>query len=283
MTTVDTGQRRTPFGLMLRDWRRARGMSQLSLALDCGVSQRHLSFLESGRSRPSRGMVLHLASALALPLRDQNTMLLAAGFAPAFGERALDAPELQPVMAALDRILAQQEPFPALVVDRIYNLVRSNAAATELLQFLFAGAAAAPPADELNLAYLLLAPDGMRPAVENWEEIAIWLIRRLRAEALLEGQSGDGKALMERLLALPDVERLARAGEDDGEHPPVLLTNLAVGGVRLSLFSMIASLGTPLDAGLQELRIELFYPGDRATEDWFRAAAASRTGQEGGA
>jgi len=279
MTTVDTGHRRTPFGLMLRDWRRTRGLSQLSLALDCGVSQRHLSFLESGRSRPSRGMVLHLASALAMPLREQNTLLLAAGFAPAFGERALDAPELQPVIAALDRTLAQQEPFPALVVDRFHNLLRSNAASGELLRFLFTGAS--PPANEPNLAYLLLAPDGMRQALENWEEVAVWMIRRLRAETLLEGPSGEGKALMERLLALPDVDRLARAGEEEGENAPVLMTNFVVGGVRLSLFSMIASMGTPLDAGLQELRIELFYPGDQATEDWFRAAAASRTEEDG--
>ena len=115
----------SPFGQQLRTWRQRRRLSQLALALEAGVSSRHLSFLESGRARPSRSMVLHLASSLAVPLRQQNAMLLAAGFAPAFAERKLDAPELKQVGAALDRALAQQEPFPALIVDRVYNLIRA--------------------------------------------------------------------------------------------------------------------------------------------------------------
>ena len=120
----------TSFGGILREWRRARGASQLELSLLCGLSQKHLSFLESGRSRPSRGMVLHLASALGVPLRQQNAMLLAAGFAPVYKERSLQSPEMRPIDRAFDYVLQQQEPFPAIVVDRAYNIVRVNGAMT---------------------------------------------------------------------------------------------------------------------------------------------------------
>ena len=277
MTTTQT--KATPFGLLLKEWRQARGTSQLAFALDSGISQRHLSFLESGRSRPSRGMVLHLASSLAVPLRQQNAMLLAAGFAPAFAERKLDAPELKQIGAALDRALAQQEPFPAVIVDRVYNLVRANTAALNLLGTLLNPAALAPPPDGKphNLVRLLVRPDGLKPAVENWDETVIWILRRLRAEALAEGAPA-GDRFMAELLAIPDVAKLAHTPRDDTDYPPALTIHFRAGDTRLSLFSMIATVGTPLDVALQDLRLEFFFPADAATERWFRdrAAAAAR-------
>ncbi|MGH7003247.1 MAG: helix-turn-helix domain-containing protein [Alphaproteobacteria bacterium] len=274
---MTTPQAKTsPFGKLLKEWRQARGSSQLEFALDSGISQRHLSFLESGRSRPSRGMVLHLASALAVPLRQQNAMLLAAGFAPAFAERKLDAPELKEIGAALDRALAQQEPFPAVVVDRHYNLVRANRAALTFLGMLLGPAAGAAPADGAphNLVRLLVRPEGMKPAVENWDEAVVWLMRRLRAEALAEGAHAND-AFIEELLADPDVARLVQNPREDGEYPPALTMRFRHGNTRLALFSMIATVGTPLDVALQDLRIEFFFPADAVTERWFRDRAAA--------
>jgi transcriptional regulator with XRE-family HTH domain len=248
------------FGELLRGWRRSRGMSQLELAVACGVSQRHVSFLESGRASPSRGMALHLAGALAVPLRHQNAMLLAAGFAPAFAERPIEAPDMRQVSAALKRMLAQQEPFPALIVDGRYRVLEANRAAGALIGFLLGG----PPAGELNLVELVLRPDALRPAIENWEDVAGWLLRRLRAEAILESARGAGAAdPLADVLHLPDV---ARALQD----PPTLVARFRRDGVRLALFSVIATVGTPLDAALQDIRIEFFFPADAATEAWLR-------------
>lgn len=276
LTAIDI--KPSPFGRLLKEWRQVRGASQLEFALASGISQRHLSFLESGRSRPSRGMVLHLASALAVPLRQQNAMLLAAGFAPAFAERKLDAPALGPISAALDRALAQQEPFPAVVVDRIYNLVRANRAALALLGTLLDPAALAPPPAGAphNLMRLVVRPDGLKPRIENWEEAVVWLIRRLRAEAIAEGARAHDEFLNE-LLADPEVARLARAPREESDYPPALTIRFRHGEARLALFSMIAAVGTPLDVALQDLRLEFFFPADAATETWFRARAGGAT------
>ena len=269
----------SPFGRLLKEWRQVRGSSQLDFALSSGISQRHLSFLESGRSRPSRGMVLHLASALAVPLRQQNAMLLAAGFAPAYAERKLDAPELGPISAALDRALAQQEPFPAVVVDRIYNLVRANKGALTLLGTLLDPAALAPPPSGAphNLMRLVVRRDGLRPHMENWDEAVVWLIRRLRAEAIAEGARAHD-AFLDELLTDPDVARLAHAPREESDYPPALTVRFRHGKTSLALFSMIATVGTPLDVALQDLRLEFFFPADAVTEKWFRDRSQSGAG-----
>lgn len=165
------------FGSRLRWWRKRRGLSQLDLASVAGTSQRHVSFLESGRSQPSREMVLCLAAALDVPLRQQNALLLAAGFAPVWRESHLTAPELAVVNQALDRLLAQQEPFPAVVVDRRWNLLRANAGAGRLIAFLTGPTPAPAPAGAVNLAEWLLSPDGPRPYLVNWPEVVIHLLR----------------------------------------------------------------------------------------------------------
>ncbi|HZD26850.1 MAG TPA: helix-turn-helix transcriptional regulator [Alphaproteobacteria bacterium] len=268
---------RPPFGALLRKWRRSRGLSQLELALTCGISQRHLSFLESGRANPSRGMAMHLASTLAVPLTEQNALLLAAGFAPAYGERPLQAPDMRPISEALARTLRQQEPFPAVVVDRHYDLLDANRPAQRMLGFLLGldSDGGSPGADAgVNLLGLMLSPEGLRPMVTNWEESATWLIRRLRAEALVEGTPEETEAFLKPLMKLPGVARLMNQPREPRTLPPTLVVRFARDGVELALFSMIASMGTPLDATLQAIRVEFFFPADAATEAWFRDQAA---------
>jgi transcriptional regulator with XRE-family HTH domain len=262
----------TGFGPMLREWRKARGASQLDLALTCGLSQRHLSFLESGRSRPSRGMLLHLASALDVPLRQQNAMLLSAGFAPVYKERRLDAPDMKPVDSALEHALNQQHPFPAMVVDHAHNILRANRALGTLMGFLLGEAAGRAADAPVNALGLLLSPQGLRPHVENWEEAAAWAIRRLRAEAMVERGSKDAGNLLAALMDLPGVAEVAQAAAVE-DFPPTMAVRFRKGDVRLALFSMIATMGTPLDVSLQNLRLELFFPADEETAAWFRQAA----------
>ncbi|MCW5752591.1 MAG: helix-turn-helix transcriptional regulator [Alphaproteobacteria bacterium] len=260
------------FGRLLKEGRQFRGLSQLDLALNCGVSQRHLSFLESGRARPSRGMALNLASALGLPLRQQNALLIAAGFAPVFSDRPLDAPGMEPVATALRRMLAQQEPYPAVLVDRAYNLQDANSAAGRLLAFLLDS----PPGADgqpVNLVELLLAPDGLRRSLANWETAILWLVRRLRAELVMEGGHRGLSELVARAMARPEISALMAAAPVEADQAPALNLRFERKGQRLEIFSMIATMGTPLDATLQDIRIEFFFPADPETERWFASGA----------
>jgi len=258
------------FGDRLRHWRERRGFSQLALAAAAGSSQRHLSFLESGRTGPSRDMVLRLSAALDLPLRQQNAMLLAAGFAPAWRESDLAAPALGPVNAALDYMLAQQEPFPAVVVDRRWNLLRANRGAGRLVEFLTGPAPAAPPAGtRVNMAEWLVSPQGLRPLLANWDEVALHFLRGVQADALADGTQ-ETADLVARLLEFPDVAALTEHAPLDEPPGPVLAMHFRKGGAELRLFTAIATLGTPQDVTVQEIRIEAFFPADAATEQFFR-------------
>jgi transcriptional regulator with XRE-family HTH domain len=253
------------FGARLRWWRERRGLSQLTLAGAAATSQRHVSFLESGRTGPSREMVLRLASALEVPLRQQNALLLAAGFAPAWRESDLSAPELAKVDRALDHVLAQQEPFPALVVDRRWNLLRANVAALRLTAFLAGPAPAdAPPPGPVNLAEALVSPDGLRPHIVNWEEVALYFLRGVQADAVADG-SRETADLLKRLLAFPGVPDLAKASPLEEPAAPVLTIHFRKGEISLRMFTTIATLGTPHDVTLQEIRIECFFPADDDT------------------
>lgn len=272
-TTIERSSNTSGFGPMLREWRKARGASQLDLSLNCGLSQKHLSFLESGRSRPSRGMVLHLASALDVPLRQQNAMLLSAGFAPVYKERALNAPDMRPIDRALDHALRQQEPYPAIVVDRAHNILRANRSLGALMAFLMgAEAAAAAAQSQINGFELVLQPAGLRPFIENWEEVATWMVRRLRAEAMLEGSGTEAATVLKKVLELPGVAEIAQVSHAEQDFPPTLVVSFRKGETRLSLFSMIATMGTPLDVSLQNLRLEMFFPADDFTARWFARA-----------
>ena len=254
-------EERTGFAARLRHWRQHRGLSQLALALAAEVSQRHVSFLELGRTAPSREMVLRLAVALGLPLRQQNALLLAAGYAPIWRESRLAAPELAVVNHALDFILAQQEPYPAFIVDRRWNLLRANEGAGRLVEFL---TGAAPSAAPINLADALLAPDGLRPLIANWHDVAVHFVRGVQSDAWQDG-TAETAALLDRLLAYPDVPRAARLPAAEDRRQPVLAMQIEKGGTRLRLFTTLATLGVPQDVTAQEIRIECFFPADAAT------------------
>jgi transcriptional regulator with XRE-family HTH domain len=259
------------FGARLRWWRARRGLSQLDLAGAAGTSQRHLSFLESGRTAPSQAMVLGLAAALDLPLRQQNALLLAAGFAPVWRESDLTAPDLAQVNGALDQMLAQQEPFPAFVVDRRWNLLRANEGAARLTAFLTGAAPANPaPAKAVNLADALVSPEGLRPFIANWEEVALYFLRGVQADAIADGMP-ETAALLKRLLAYPGIPALSQVPLVEEPPGPILAIHFRKGETSLRFFTTIATLGTPQDVTLQEIRIENFFAADAQTAGIIRA------------
>jgi transcriptional regulator with XRE-family HTH domain len=255
------------FASRLRWWRRHRGLSQLELAGQADISQRHLSFLELGRATPSRAMVLRLAVALDVPLRQQNALLLAAGFAPVWHETEFGAPELAQVRSGLDYILSQQEPFPAVVVDRRWNLLEANAGAARLVEFLVGPLA---PGIPVNLADALVGPDVLRPFLANWEDVVRYFIRSVEADAAADG-SAETSALLQRLLDYAGVDRVVRRMSFVPTSGPVLPLHFRKGEISLRLFTTIATLGTPQDITLQELRIECFFAMDDPTADIFRS------------
>jgi len=264
-----SGASGTPFGRLLKEWRGRRGLSQLGLALAVHTTQRHLSFIESGRATPSREMILRLSVTMDVPLRHQNALLLAAGYAPVWGERDLTAPDMAMVNTALDYMLGQHEPYPALVVDRRWNLLRANRGAVRLTEFLLGPSPADPTGEPVNLAIALMSPEGLRPFIANWQEVAHYFLRGVQADAQADG-AAETLALLDRLLALPDVAALAEAPPPAETQAPVLPMLFRQGNQRLSLFTTIATLGTPRDVTLQEVRIECFFPMDGATAGFFR-------------
>jgi len=207
-----------------------------------------------------------------LPLRQQNALLLAAGYAPAWRERDLSAPGLEVVNRALDYMLAQHEPFPAFVLDRRWNLLRANRGAVKMIEFLLGPAPAEPAAEPVNVAIALMSADGLRPFIANWQEVALHFLRGVQADANADGTQ-ETLALLTRLLALPDVRSLSEALPPEEGHPPVLPIHFRRGETSLRLFTTIATLGTPREVTLEEVRIECFFPMDDATEAICRAWA----------
>jgi transcriptional regulator with XRE-family HTH domain len=261
--------RQQDFAARLRLWRQRRGWSQLDFAGRAGISQRHLSFLELARASPSRDMVMRLAAALDVPLREHNALLVAAGFAPVWRETDLGAPELAQVDEALNYIMAQQEPFPAAVVDRRWKLLKANDGAVRLVEFLVGPVS---PGTEINLADALVAPDVLRPYLINWAEVVRYFIRSVEADAAADG-TAETAALLERLLGYEGVRSVVDAPFDERAVAPVLPMHFRKNDVSLRLFTTIATLGTPQDVTLQELRIECFFPMDRASAEVLRAWA----------
>ena len=259
------------FGARLKWWRAHRGLSQLALAGAAETTQRHLSFLESGRAEPSREMVLRLCAVLDVPLRQQNALLLAAGFAPVWRESDLSSPELAQVNGALDFMLAQQEPYPAFVVDRRWNLLRANTGAGHLVAFLLGAALSG----SVNLADALVAPDVLRPFIENWEDVAVHFLRSVQADAVADG-TVETAELLRRLTGYAGVPPLSRIAPLE-THTPVLHIHFRKGDERLSVFTTIATLGTPQDVTLQEIRIECFFPSDAASAALMRDWAAEKS------
>jgi hypothetical protein len=220
-------------------------------------------------------MVLGLAAALELPLRQQNALLLAAGYAPVWRESDLTAPALAQVNGALDHMLAQQEPFPAFVVDRRWNLLRANAGAARLTAFLTgAGAADPAPSNGVNLADALVSPEGLRPFIVNWEEVALYFLRGVQADAVADGMP-ETAALLKRLLAYPGIPALSQVPFQEEPPAPILAIHFRKGETSLRLFTTIATLGTPQDVTLQEIRIENFFAADQETAGIMRGWAGA--------
>jgi len=261
------------FSHLLKTWRRKRRLSQLELALSSGVSQRHVSFLESGRSQPSRRMILRLSETLEVPLRERNDWLTAAGFAPIFKARPLDDPQMSQVMSAVRTMLANHEPFPAIAIDRAWNIRLSNAPFDRLASMIGADVWTRVGGGQRNLMRLFFHPDGIRPYVVNWDAIAPLLWHRAGREAeALGGQE------MQRVLAelAPHQDDDTLWAAEDAALVPVLPLEMEKDGLRISLFTVIATFGTAQDVTADELRIESLFPADEATEALFRAAAVNQ-------
>jgi transcriptional regulator with XRE-family HTH domain len=255
-----------PLGELLRSWRARRGSSQLDLALLMGVSQRHISFVESGRSTPSRALLLGIARALDVPLRDRNALLLTAGYAPIFREPAWDAAEMRSVNRALERMLRQHEPFPALVLDRYWNVLMRNEFAPRFFgQFIDMSASA----QKRNLLHLMFDPNGLRPFVANWDQVGQSLFERIGRESIGGVLDERTQALIAELKAYPDVSFEL---DSPVPHPtsPVIPIGFVLHGRVLNYFSMISTVGTPSAVLAQELRVESMFPADDATEAWHR-------------
>ncbi len=265
MTTTLAPPGRPPVGVLLRQWRVRRRLSQLDLAGDAGVSARHLSFLETGRARPSREMLLRLAEQLEVPLRERNELLLAAGFAPVYGRRGLDHPDMAAVTRALDLVLTAHEPFPAVVVDRSWELVAANASVALLTD----GVAAhllEPPANVLRLS---LHPDGLAPRIRNLPQWRAHVLHRLGREAHLTGDPAL-TALHRELTALPGGTD--RSTPDGIAVPLRLRAGDSVGGEVLSFLSTVTTFGTAVDLTAAELSVEAFLPADEHTAEVLLAA-----------
>jgi transcriptional regulator with XRE-family HTH domain len=249
---------RAPLGALLRDWRQRRRMSQLDLALEAGVSARHLSFLETGRSKPSREMVLHLAEELDVPLRERNRLLLAAGYAPAFDERPLEDPELEPVRRAVAQVLTGIEPFPAAVIDRWWNLVASNRQIGLFLEGV-APHLLEPPANVLRVS---LHPEGMAPRIANLAEWRAHLLSRLRREI---ATTGDAR-LQQLLDEVSGYPAPPNASPDVPPHGAIAVPlRIATPTGELTFISTVATFGTAVDVTVAELSIEAFFPADPTT------------------
>lgn len=252
------------FGDELRRWRTDRRRSQLDLAIAAGVSQRHLSFLETGRSKPSREMVVHLAASLELSLRDRNDMLVAAGFAPLYTESPLDSPALDEVREVLNQLLRAHGSFPAYIVDRGWDLVLANDAALKMTAILDPNDLIATLG--LNVMRVLLHPDGARHAIANWSQVAHTMVRRLNREVV----ERPGDALLANLLSevttydgVPDVPRTPALPTGDELLIPLVVR--LPSGIEARLFTTIATIGEPFDITLEELRIETLLPADTAS------------------
>jgi transcriptional regulator with XRE-family HTH domain len=272
------GNERNRFGTLLREWRALRHVSQLALAVDAEISQRHVSFIESGRGQPSREMVLRIAAALDLPLRARNELLGAAGFAPVYPERPLDAAELQHAREALGRILTHHEPYPAMVLDRSWNIVLRNRAAARIIARSVDESAIArrSPDERLNFMRLYFAPGGMRPRVRSWERTGPILLARLRREAAAYPGS-PSEALLRELL--PSARACTMPDLADAALAPTVPLELDVGDGILRLFNTLTTFGTPQDVTLQEVRIEMSFPADDESEALLRRWAERREGR----
>lgn len=259
-------------GHLIRDWRQLRRLSQLDLALEAEISQKHLSFVESGRSIPSRDMVLLLAEHLGVPLRERNALLLSAGYAPVYLERSLEDPGLQAARSAIDLLLKGHEPYPAVAVDRHWTLLAANKMIAPMLAVVEDADLLRPPVNVLRLS---LHPRGLAPAIINLTEWRGHLIARLRQQIRATADPLLAELLTELLsYPVPAAPVVKGKIQEEAEPPIVLPLHLRLGETELSLISTTTVFGTPVDVTLSELALETFFPADEATGRALRAIAA---------
>ena len=266
MSTVTATENRV--GGLLRDWRQRRRLSQMDLALEAGISTRHLSFVETGRSRPSPEMVVNLAEQLEVPLRERNQLLLAAGYAPSYEARSFDDPALSGVRAAVSRVLAAHEPYPAIAVDRQWNLIASNEALGPMLEGV-APHLLVPPVNTIRLA---LHPEGVAPRIVNLGEYRADLLQRLERAARLTGDAGLME-LRREMLGYPGAGGADSATRGPESAVTVQLQLATADGHRLAFFSTITTFGTAIDVTVSELAVEAFFPANPETAERLRATA----------
>ena len=268
-------------GHLLRHWRTVRGRNQLDLSIETGISQRHISFIESGRSTPSRQTLLEIAQVLDVPFRERNALLLSAGFAPVYSEAAWNSAQMQSVTKALERILRQHEPFPALVMDRYWNVLMTNESAPRFFNCFIDMSQRTGPR---NMLHLMFDPDGMRPFVQRWDEVATSLIQRVHTEATGRVIDEKSRELLAALLAYSDMKigsgpgghsATQNAAEPRDKHHwatgtasilPMIPISFRKSQTVLNYFSLVTTVGTPQTVAAQELRIESMFPADEETE-----------------
>jgi transcriptional regulator with XRE-family HTH domain len=259
-----------PVGRLLKEWRGRRRMSQLDLAVDAGVSTRHLSFVETGRAKPSRELLLLLADRLEVPLRERNAFLLAAGYAPRYQRRSLDDETMSRVQATLQQLLDRHAPYPGVVIDRMWNVVLANDAASRLVATLPAELIGPP----MNVFRACLHPDGLAAVTLNFHEWASYLVGQLHRLAVVTGDE-NVQQLRDEVDAYPNVATLDRRAPAD-EVPELWIPwRVGLGGAELAFFTTLTTFGTPQDVTLSELAVELFYPADDRTEELLRAMEPS--------
>lgn len=256
-------------GSLLREWRAARRLSQMDLALDAGVSARHLSYVETGKAQPSRDMIARLADTLDMPLRERNAMLVAAGYAPKYPETALATPVMSQVRRAIESMMAQQEPYPAFLLNRHWDILMANHAALRVNGFLLGGRAS----PHSNMMRHFFDPQDLRAVVANWEDVAGALMRHLHSHVAAAPSDATARALLDEVLAYPDVPARWRMRELGAAPTPMLPVHFRRDGRELRFFSMITTFGTPRDITLEELHIECAFPEDEATAAFCRELA----------
>jgi len=252
-------------GGLLRYWRDVRGVSQLDLSLEAGISQRQISFIESGRSVPGRDTLLTLAQTLDVPLRERNALLLAAGYAPVYSDAPWNAQEMHRVVRALERVIRQHEPFPAIVMDRYWNVLMTNDAAPRFFDRFIDMASRTGPR---NMLHLIFDPQGMRPFVADWDTVSRSLLQRVHRESVGHALDDGTRRLLDELLAYPGVPRDWKAHRGSPATPtmPVIPIGFVSDGTVLRYFSMVTTVGAPQNIVAQELRLECLFPADDETE-----------------
>ena len=253
-------------GALLREWRIVRRLSQLDLALQAEISARHLSYVETGKAQPSRDMIARLSESLEVPLRDRNALLVAGGYAPKYPETGLDTPKLAQMRYAVEAMLAQQEPYPAFLLNKHWDVLMANEAARKVNRFMLDGR----DSRHNNMLRQIFDPADLRPALANWEEIAGHLLRHLHNEVAASASDSKARALLDEMLAYPGVPAHWRHRELGAAPAPVLTTSFNHNGVQISFFSTITTFGTPRDVTLDELHVESCFPADEQTAAFCR-------------